>query len=149
MKNASNSLQNSASHTTKAWGWQQEIVNNEEYCGKLLHVIPGFRCSTHFHRLKLETFLIKSGEMLLSSFEPGDIFMQELASSKDVTEFQDRFNILNMPTRILKEGDTFTINRLCPHWFTSNTDQPCEFYEFSTHHEDSDSYRIVQGGKLV
>ena len=47
--------------------------------------------------------------------------------------------------KVLKKGDSFTLDTLTAHRFTSNTSYPCDFVEFSTHHEDSDSYRIIKG----
>ena len=40
----------------KGWGYEKWIVNTEEYCGKLLHLIKGKKCSWHYHTLKDETF---------------------------------------------------------------------------------------------
>ncbi|HBY66694.1 MAG TPA: cupin domain-containing protein, partial [Flavobacteriaceae bacterium] len=40
----------------KGWGFEKWIVNNEEYCGKLLYFVKGKRCSWHFHKLKDEVF---------------------------------------------------------------------------------------------
>ena len=40
----------------KGWGFEKWIVNNEEYCGKLLYFAKGKRCSWHYHVLKDEVF---------------------------------------------------------------------------------------------
>jgi hypothetical protein len=50
----------------KGWGFEKWIVNNEEYCGKLLYFVKGKRCSWHYHELKDEVFYIQSGKILLN-----------------------------------------------------------------------------------
>ena len=46
----------------KGWGFEKWIVNCEEYCGKLLYIIKGKKCSWHFHKLKDEVFYVQSGD---------------------------------------------------------------------------------------
>ena len=46
----------------KGWGYEKWIVNNEEYCGKLLFLAKGKKCSWHFHKLKDEVFYGQSGK---------------------------------------------------------------------------------------
>ena len=107
----------------KGWGFEFWIENNELYCGKHLFVMPGKHCSVHYHKNKKETFYVTSGELKLE-------YSKDLEWSRDIE------------TIILREGDSFTLEILTAHRFTSNTNKVCEFIEFSTHHEDSDSYRI-------
>jgi mannose-6-phosphate isomerase-like protein (cupin superfamily) len=38
-------------------------VNNPEYCGKVLEIDKGKRCSFHFHKLKLESFYLRRGKL--------------------------------------------------------------------------------------
>ena len=40
----------------KGWGYEKIIVNNSEYCGKILYFNKHKKCSYHTHILKLETF---------------------------------------------------------------------------------------------
>ena len=49
----------------KLWGYEIWIENNEKYCGKHLHVVPGKKCSVHYHKDKKETFYIINGELLI------------------------------------------------------------------------------------
>ena len=35
----------------KGWGYEKWIVNKDEYCGKLLHIIKGKKCYWHYHKL--------------------------------------------------------------------------------------------------
>jgi quercetin dioxygenase-like cupin family protein len=38
----------------KGWGFEKWIVNNEQYCGKLLYFVKGRKCSWHYHKIKDE-----------------------------------------------------------------------------------------------
>ena len=48
---------------SKGWGYEDWIVNKEEYCGKLLFIKKGKKCSWHYHKNKDETFYIQSGKL--------------------------------------------------------------------------------------
>lgn len=50
----------------KVWGKEVWIVNNDKYCGKLLYVDRGARCSYHYHPIKQETFYCLEGEVLMN-----------------------------------------------------------------------------------
>src|SRR3989344_620376 len=95
----------------KVWGSEEWIVNYD-YCGKKLILKRGFRCSMHYHKKKDETFYINKGKVLMEA---------------------------NNKKRIMKEGDSIRITPGVKHRFTGLEDS--EIIEFSTHHEDSDSYR--------
>ena len=107
----------------KGWGFEKWIVNNEEYCGKLLYFVKGKKCSWHYHILKDETFYIQSGKILLLYGEE-----DELTSSDEL---------------ILEKGDRFHITRGMRHQMTALEDT--ELFEFSTQHFESDSIRIIKG----
>ncbi len=47
----------------KGWGYEKWMANSELYCGKLLVVETGLRCSIHYHKLKDETFQVLHGEL--------------------------------------------------------------------------------------
>lgn len=95
----------------KKWGSEEWIVNRD-YCGKKLLLNKGFRCSMHHHKNKDETFYILKGKVLMET---------------------------NNESRIMKEGDSILIEPNTKHRFTGLEDS--EIMEFSTHHEDEDSYR--------
>ena len=107
----------------KGWGYEKWIVNNEEYCGKLLFIAEGKRCSWHYHILKDETFYLQSGKILLYY---GDI--------DNIDEAQDI---------VLEPGDKFHIYRGLRHQMIAI--ESSELFEFSTQHLDEDSYRIGKG----
>ena len=95
----------------KVWG-KEEWITNRAYCGKKLTLKKGFRCSMHHHKNKDETFYILKGKVLL-----------ELDNQK----------------HIMKPGDSILVKPHTKHRFTGLEDS--EIMEFSTHHEDEDSYR--------
>jgi quercetin dioxygenase-like cupin family protein len=103
----------------KVWGSEEWIVNNELYCGKILNLKKGFRCSIHHHKNKHETFYILEGKVLL--------------------ELDEKKIIMN-------PGDVQILPPLQKHRFTPIIDS--KIIEFSTHHEDSDSYRDVPSGEV-
>lgn len=107
----------------KGWGFEKWIVNNTEYCGKLLYFVKGKKCSWHYHDLKDETFYIQSGKILLRYSEEDD-----LTSSDEL---------------ILEKGDRFHVTRGMRHQMIALEDT--ELFEFSTQHLDSDSIRIIKG----
>ncbi len=102
----------------KVWGSEEWIVNRD-YCGKIMNLKKGFRCSIHYHKIKDETFLFLKGKVLL-----------ELENEK----------------RIMKPGEVVLIEPGVKHRFTGLENS--KIIEFSTHHEDGDSYREVESGKV-
>ena len=113
----------------KKWGYEIVIENNSQYCGKHLHVIPGKQCSVHYHKNKKETFYVIDGELIL-----------EYSDSLDKQDWESYYIL----TKHLQKGDSFTIEPLVAHRFRSATNSSCDFIEISTHHDDSDSYRIIE-----
>ena len=111
-------------HVPKGWGWERWIVNNEEYCGKLLYFVKGKRCSWHYHKLKDEVFYVQSGKILVKF--------------SDYTDNPDLADEI-----VLGPGDNFHVYRGLRHQMLAIEDT--ELFEFSTQHFDSDSYRIQKG----
>ncbi len=106
-------LEQIPTHTvSKVWGEEHWIVNGA-YCGKKLILNEGFRCSLHAHRLKDEVFYIIKGRVFL---ELGDA------------------------VRVMGPGDHQHVPQGVEHRFWGIED--AEIIEFSTHHEDDDSYRV-------
>lgn len=103
----------------KKWGREEWIVNNDKYCGKILHVNAGWCCSLHYHKIKHETFYIRKGCVEI---------------------------ILDGVKRTFTPGMSLEVNPMAVHIFSAiiNT----EIIEFSTHHEDSDSYRMSESCKV-
>ena len=101
----------------KVWG-KEEIIANNEYCGKILHLRRGFRCSIHMHKLKDEVFYILEGK----------IFME-----------------VNGDEYTMLPGEAIRILPNTYHRFTGLTD--AKILEVSTHHRDEDSYRLTKSGR--
>jgi len=108
---------------SKGWGFEKWIVNNKEYCGKLLYLVQGKKCSWHYHVLKDETFYLQSGKILL--------------------KYSDENEIEDAKELILNKGDKFHIYRGLRHQMFALEDS--ELFEFSTQHFDEDSIRIIPG----
>jgi len=107
----------------KGWGFEKWIVNNSEYCGKLLYFVKGKKCSWHYHKLKDEVFYIQSGKVLVK-YSDGD----DISTAEEL---------------ILSKGDNFHVYRGLRHRMIALEDT--ELFEFSTQHFDSDSYRLEKG----
>ena len=107
----------------KGWGYEKWIVNKEDYCGKLLHMIKGKKCSWHYHTLKDETFYLQEGKILLKYSDDDDI-----EKAKEI---------------VLNRGDKFHIYRGLRHQMFALEDT--DLFEFSTQHFEHDSNRVIAG----
>jgi mannose-6-phosphate isomerase-like protein (cupin superfamily) len=106
----------------KGWGKEIIIINNSEYCGKILCFKKGKKFSMHYHLLKKETWYVSKGKFILI--------------------WIDTNNGINY-TEYLNIGDTITNERGHPHQLLALEDG--EIFEISTKHHDNDSYRILKG----
>jgi len=107
----------------KGWGREVWIANGELYCGKILEINRGKRCSLHFHKLKTESFYLRAGRLRVRILESPQTSVSE--------EFE------------LNPGDCMDIYPGLVHQMEALED--AELYEFSTQHFDSDSHRLVAG----
>lgn len=107
----------------KGWGYEKWIVNNEKYCGKILHFFKGKKCSYHYHKYKEETFYCHSGKI------------EVIYGTTDDIRFTSSI--------ILKAGDTFHVPIGLRHQMIAIMET--ELFEFSTEHKESDSYRVIGG----
>jgi len=109
-------------HVPKGWGSELIIENNEKYCGKLLRFKSGCKFSMHFHMEKDETWYVNYGDFIYRwiDTETAEVHEQEL-----------------------KQGDIVRQRPGQPHQLSALT--AGEIFEVSTHHEDSDSYRVWPG----
>jgi mannose-6-phosphate isomerase-like protein (cupin superfamily) len=103
----------------KVWGSEEWIVNNDKYCGKILNLSEGYRCSVHHHEKKHETFYVLSGKVLMEN---------------------------NGAIRLMTQGDVQAVEPFQKHRFSGM--ELSRIIEFSTHHEENDSYRETQSGKI-
>jgi mannose-6-phosphate isomerase-like protein (cupin superfamily) len=107
----------------KGWGWENWIVNKEEYCGKLLFFKQGLKCSYHYHKIKDEVFYVQSGKIFITYGYTDNI---------DAAE-----------TITLYEGEKFHVPVGMRHQMKAIEDT--ELFEFSTQHFEDDSYRVIKG----
>jgi len=105
----------------KSWGYEIWVENNNEYCGKELHFTEvGGSTSMHFHVMKRETMYCVVGAFTIEYIDTND------GSCHDI---------------ILTEGSSVEIPRLTPHKISSLLPDSL-LLEFSTPHEDQDSFRL-------
>jgi len=109
-------------YVPKGWGNELIIENNEMYCGKLLRFKSNCRFSMHYHMNKDETWYVQKGKFVYRWID---------TESADMNE------------SILRKGDVVRQRPGQPHQLIALTDGL--IFEVSTHHEDSDSYRVMKG----
>lgn len=107
----------------KGWGRELWIANSDLYCGKVLVLNKGKKCSIHYHKIKDETFYIQSGTVRMDIYPEG---------------YPGKLERL-----IMKPGEVLHIPQLLPHQFYGIEDS--EIIEISTRHYEEDSYRLVKG----
>ena len=103
----------------KVWGYEIWMVNSEKYCGKILNLKKGYRCSLHQHFIKDETFYILEGKVLMQ--------IVDVIKTMNVNES------VHIPPRTI-------------HRFTGLEDS--KIIEISTQHFEEDSYRLTESGKV-
>lgn len=122
----------------KVWGSETVIVNRrraaEGFCGKLMKLRTGYRCSLHFHAVKDETFLVVRGLMFVELGREGLARM-------------DADNRSHMRQMVLGVGESVDVPPGTLHRFTGMTE--CEFVEFSTLDAPEDSFRVEPSGRAT
>jgi mannose-6-phosphate isomerase-like protein (cupin superfamily) len=106
----------------KAWGTEEVLVDEREYCAKRLRITPSKRCSLHYHPRKKETFVVESGIVRLEQRDVRGAAIDET----------------------LAAGDSRTIAPGTPHRFSSR--EGAVVLEVSTRHDDLDVVRIEPSG---
>ncbi|MDD2445153.1 MAG: cupin domain-containing protein [Candidatus Nanoarchaeia archaeon] len=107
----------------KGWGKENWIVNSKLYCGKIMEVKKGKKCSIHYHKLKDETFYILSGLINLNLYING---------------YSNKPHVI-----IMKPNDTIHIPQGLIHQFIGLKNS--KILEISTQHFEEDSHRIMKG----
>lgn len=106
----------------KGWGEELIIENNELYCGKLLIFKKGCKFSMHYHMNKDETWYVYSGSYRYRYID---------------TRNADVIEVTLLPGQVVRQKPGQ------PHQLEALDDGT--IFEVSTHHEDSDSYRVWKG----
>ena len=109
-------------HVPKGWGEEIIIENNEMYCGKILVFKKGCKFSMHYHMNKDETWWVEEGEFNYTFID---------------TETAYPTTIKLTPGWVVRQYPGQ------PHQLEALTEG--RIFEVSTHHEDSDSYRVLPG----
>jgi len=142
-------------YVTKGWGYESWIVNNQDYCGKLLFFKKDKRCSWHYHENKDETFYVQSGKLLVVHSMNNCLNDNNhvVICGKPITRYSGLIAAWTAPTiveregaasvSILEPGDVFYVPPGLRHAMYGLLDT--EMFEFSTYHEDEDSYRVLKG----
>jgi D-lyxose ketol-isomerase len=112
----------------KVWGYEEWIVN-DVYCGKILNLKKGYKCSDHFHKIKDETFLVIEGKVLLH--------VQHANPDREYVAYEKM---------VLTPYDSYRIHPGAIHSFTGFEDS--KIIEFSTKHMEDDSYRLNKSEKI-
>ena len=100
----------------KNWGLEYVLVNNRDYCCKILALLPDSTSSYHFHREKHETFILWQGSCWME---------------------------INGKKRLLKEGEKAVLPPKTKHrFFNAQNGTWCYILEVSTQHKDSDVVRL-------
>jgi mannose-6-phosphate isomerase len=107
----------------KGWGREIWIANGDLYCGKILEIRKGKKCSLHYHKLKTESFYLRSGKL--------KVRIKESPGSETIEEFE------------LVAGECMDVPIGLVHQMEAIED--AELLEFSTQHFDSDSHRLIPG----
>jgi len=111
----------------KGWGYEKWIHNSDLYCGKILFFVKGKKCSWHYHEKKDEVFYVLSGKVVV------------LYSGEN-----HGIDFINLANKIvLVKGEKWHVPTGMRHRIIALEDS--EILEISTHHEDSDSFRIEVG----
>jgi len=106
--------------TATGWGNEIEIHNGDGYCGRVLDILTGQKCSLHYHLNKKETFYVLSGRINIDlSFDlHSETITLEEGDSIDIPQFvMHRFvglvnsQVLEISTEDLGEDDLVRVKQ--------------------------------------
>lgn len=106
------------------WGYQLRLVNEDEYCGKLLVLENDLSGGNHYHKEKKETFIVLQGYVYLN------------------VAAEDDHGWSTVHNGVLEPGEQITIQPLERHWMGNSFDTASIILEVSTHDEDGDTYYV-------
>jgi len=107
---------------TKGWGHEVHIVNNNMYCGKVLHFHQGTVSSLHYHINKYETWYIAKGSVKITGINP------DTAEEYMLVAYEG--SVIDLPRGIIHQVEALT-----------NAD----IFEVSTPDTEEDNYRVRKG----
>ncbi len=106
----------------KGWGSENIFVSNDSYCGKFLNFNKDSMFSMHFHKEKLETWFVLSGEFYVDVINTKDASVQRI---------------------LLEAGMTWTNEVMVPHRVICVEEGT--ILEISTPDSVEDNYRVFPG----
>lgn len=108
---------------SKVWGTEFTVVN-KEYCGKIFEILPMSQSSLHYHAEKSETFMCIDGLVQVE---------------------------VDGETHILRgwAKDSVDIPAGVKHRFSNFEPTVAWVIEFSTHHNDYDTYRVEESRRFA
>lgn len=106
----------------KGWGFEEQIINNDMYCSKILHFLVGTVSSLHYHIDKHETWFLANGIIKIKGINP---------------DTAEEFEL------IVNTGEIIDIPRGTVHQVIAMTD--ADIFEVSTPDSRNDNYRIGKG----
>ena len=107
----------------KGWGREVWIANSPLYCGKILEIRRGKRCSLHYHKLKTESFFLRSGRLRIR--------VKQTSGDETIEEFEmEAGQCMDVPPGLVHQMEAL---------------EDAELFEFSTQHFNSDSHRLEKG----
>lgn len=119
-------IKNNLKKVEKGWGHELWIINNNLYCGKILHFNKNSKFSMHYHLQKDETWYVLSGEFTFRYIDGNNAEIKE---------------------KKLKKDESITIPKGLPHQL--ETIDGGEIMEVSTQHFENDSFRISKGDSQI
>lgn len=120
----------------KGWGYERWIANNDLYCGKELFIAKSKKFSVHWHEKKDETFYVAKGIAVVR-------FKQLPEKEEPWSDMDYHRWWMDSQVQTLEPGDVFHVPVKMIHQVEAMSD--FTMFEFSTHHDDDDSYRIIRG----
>jgi len=106
----------------KGWGSEEIWVTNDHYCSKFMHFNKASKFSMHFHKDKIETWYVVSGEFVVRWINTQNAKIEEKALTK---------------------GDVWHNDPLCPHQVVCYKEGT--ILEVSTPDSVEDNYRVLPG----
>jgi mannose-6-phosphate isomerase-like protein (cupin superfamily) len=106
----------------KGWGHEVQIINTDEYCGKVLHFNQGAVMSLHYHINKHETWYVFKGSIAIKGVNP------DTAEDYQIIAYEG--SVIDIPRGIIHQVEALT-----------NAD----VFEVSTPDNWEDNYRVRKG----